>query len=53
LKRIYGEYIKSKNPSEQEINNYIDELEGTYWFVKWKGLDIKKLIERNELKSQY
>lgn len=53
LKTIYIEYIKHKIPTEQELHNYIDELEKTYWFVKWKGLDIKKLIERNELKSQY
>ena len=53
LKTIYIEYIKHKTPTEQELHNYIEELEKTYWFVKWKGLDIKKLIERNELKSQY
>lgn len=36
--------------SEHELSSYLDRI---YWFVNWKNLNIKQLIERNELKSQY
>lgn len=31
----------------------VNVLEGIYWFVNWKDFNIKRLIERNELKLQY
>lgn len=40
-------------PTQEVLNNYINATDGVYWFVNWKSLNIKQLIERNELKSQY
>ena len=35
------------------IVSCVHVLEDTYWFVNWKDFNIKRLIERNELKLQY
>lgn len=35
------------------VESYVNVLEGIYWFVNWKDFNIKRLIERNELKLQY
>jgi len=35
------------------VESCINVLEGIYWFVNWKDFNIKRLIERNELKLQY
>ena len=35
------------------IESCVNVLEDTYWFVNWKDFNIKRLIERNELKLQY
>ena len=35
------------------INNYLVELEASFWFVKWKNLNLVRLLERKELKPIY
>lgn len=35
------------------VESCVNVLEGIYWFVNWKDFNIKRLIERNELKLQY
>lgn len=40
-------------PTPIELTEYVRVIEGAYWFVNWKNLNIRKLIERNELKNQY
>jgi hypothetical protein len=39
--------------SDASIASEVAELSKTFWFVKWKSLDILKLLERKELKSVY
>lgn len=48
-------YSKSKpqSPSPQQLNSFVNSIRDVYWFVNWKKMNIKKLIERNELKLQY
>lgn len=49
-------YMKSSNTDikdDAEIEDLINELEKTYWFVKWKGLDLYQILARKELKSVY
>ncbi|HFG2023853.1 TPA: hypothetical protein ACGF6J_001278, partial [Vibrio cholerae] len=50
---LYDGIKNHPNPTEQELSDYIDATKGIYWFVNWTNLNIKQLIERNELKSQY
>ncbi|EGQ9768676.1 hypothetical protein FWP32_14470 [Vibrio alginolyticus] len=50
---LYDGIKNHPNPTEQELSDYIDATQGIYWFVNWTNLNIKQLIERNELKSQY
>jgi len=52
LSIIYDGVNKPK-PTEQKLSSYLASINGVYWFVNWKSLNIKQLIERNELKSQY
>lgn len=35
------------------MNNYLVELEASFWFVKWKNLNLVRLLERKELKPIY
>lgn len=35
------------------INNFLVELEASFWFVKWKNLNLVRLLERKELKPIY
>lgn len=47
-------YEKKQTPiTDQDLSLYISSLDNIYWFVNWKNLNIKQLIERNELKLQY
>lgn len=39
--------------SKQDLTLYLSHIKGVYWFVNWDKLNIRQLIERNELKSQY
>nr|PMH80071.1 hypothetical protein BCU58_24295 [Vibrio sp. 10N.286.48.B7] len=50
---LYNGIENHPSPTEQELLDYIDATQGVYWFVNWTNLNIKQLIERNELKSQY
>ncbi len=47
------EGITPHPPTEEELLTYINAVKGVYWFTNWNNLNIKQLIERNELKSQY
>lgn len=50
---LYDGIENHPTPTEQELLDYIDATQEIYWFVNWTNLNIKQLIERNELKSQY
>lgn len=54
---LYRKYLKNfestLNRSHQEIENDLQSLLQTYWFVKWDELDIVKMIEKKELKESY
>ncbi len=39
--------------NSEKINEVLDELLKTYWFVNWHELDILKLLERKELRDAY
>ncbi|WP_221051404.1 hypothetical protein [Shewanella algae] len=39
--------------SVEELRANAQSIAGVYWFVNWANLNIKQLIERNELKFQY
>lgn len=51
LKKFYTEYETDVAKSDEELSTDISLLANTYWFVKWKGVDLIKLLERKELKS--
>lgn len=53
LSRFYEEYLADSRKNWVDIADGVDLLESTYWFVKWKDLDLIKLLERKELKSIY
>jgi hypothetical protein len=53
LLSIIYDGVSPTKPTEQELSSYLTSIDGIYWFVNWKSLNIKQLIERNELKSQY
>lgn len=54
---LYRKYLKNFEPtlnrSHLEIENDLQSLLQTYWFVKWDELDIVKMIEKKELKESY
>ncbi|HFO0819019.1 TPA: antiviral reverse transcriptase Drt3b [Enterobacter hormaechei] len=54
---LYRKYLKTFEPklvrSHQEIEDDLQSLLQTYWFVKWDELDIVKMIEKKELKESY
>ncbi|MFZ1568997.1 MAG: antiviral reverse transcriptase Drt3b [Thiolinea sp.] len=43
----------NKSKTIDEIRIYVNALKDTFWFVKWKNLDLVKLLERKELTSVY
>lgn len=53
LLSIIYDGIDIPKPTEQDLSSYIFSIDSVYWFVNWRNLNIKQLIERNELKSQY
>jgi hypothetical protein len=53
LKLFYIKSFETNTKNDSEIEVLVTELEKTYWFVKWKGLDLYKLLARKELKSVY
>ena len=54
---LYRKYLKNFEPNlnrgHLEIENDLQSLLQTYWFVKWDELDIVKMIEKKELKESY
>lgn len=54
---LYRKYLKNFEPklnrSHLEVENDLQSLLQTYWFVKWDELDIVKMIEKKELKESY
>ncbi|PSW32988.1 RNA-dependent DNA polymerase [Photobacterium phosphoreum] len=53
LLSIIYDGVSNPKPTDQELSSYLASISGVYWFVNWENLNIKQLIERNELKSQY
>jgi hypothetical protein len=53
LKLFYSKSTISESKDDALIEELVNELESTYWFVKWKELDLYKLLVRKELKSVY
>ncbi len=54
LESFYKAFPMSSDPvSAEQITADISRLESTYWFVKWKALNLRKLLERKELRSVY
>ncbi|MGF1831554.1 hypothetical protein L4D04_20790 [Photobacterium angustum] len=53
LLSIVYDGIAAPKLSKQCLRSYLEAIDSVYWFVNWKNLNIKQLIERNELKSQY
>ena len=53
LQKLYNHL----NPPFSKISEALEEdiqlLSQAFWFVKWQGLDLLKLLERKELKSTY
>lgn len=40
-------------PAPTELSKQAENLLNTFWFVKWKGLDLIKLLERKKLQNTY
>lgn len=53
LRQYLERYESSNTYSEQDIDSFINELISKYWFVKWEGLNLIKLLERKELNASY
>nr|WP_067286336.1 antiviral reverse transcriptase Drt3b [Marinobacterium profundum] len=53
LTKYFSKYEKAAQVDEKSLEKFIDELEGTFWFVKWKNVDILKTLERKELRRPY
>lgn len=53
IKKYLNAYETNLQFSGDCIANLVTELETSFWFVKWKNLDLVKLLERKELKSAY
>ncbi|MDV6319467.1 antiviral reverse transcriptase Drt3b [Chromohalobacter sp. HP20-39] len=53
LKKYMSRYEKSLDVASIDFDEVFDQLSQTYWFVKWKGLDLIKALERKELKRPY
>lgn len=46
-------YEKNLTVNPGLLETALTELSNSFWFVKWKNLDLIKLLERKELKSIY
>ena len=53
LEQYLSQYESGITYSEQEVHNFLNELKSKYWFVKWEGLNLIKLLERKELNASY
>lgn len=53
LKRYLMAYEPARNFTAEMISTFVAELEGSFWFVKWKNLNLVRLLERKELKPIY
>ena len=54
---LIKKYLTTYEPSEvftdESVSIFAAELLNNFWFVKWKNLDLVKLLERKELKPVY
>jgi hypothetical protein len=54
---LLGGYLLTYEPARhftfEMVEAFISELEGGFWFVKWKNLNLVRLLERKELKPIY
>jgi len=53
LKKYFLVCDKNVSKTPAQITSGVHLLTDTYWFVKWDGVDLLKLLERKELKSIY
>lgn len=53
LKKYLLQYECTTTYSPEEIQVFLNELKSRYWFVKWEGLNLVKLLERKELNASY
>lgn len=53
LKKYLSIYESNETFTNDSIAALVTELEDNFWFVKWKNLDLVRLLERKELKSVY
>lgn len=56
-RKMLGDYL-SKFESKLDANDYsfeglLEQLSQTYWFIKWKDVDLIKSLERKALKRPY
>lgn len=55
--KILSSYLSEIEPDMNldsvELDQTLDKLQATYWFVKWVDLDLIKLLERKELINSY
>jgi hypothetical protein len=56
-KKILNSYLATEEPAMQlnalQIDRSLAKLQDIYWFVKWRDMDLIKLLERKELNSSY
>ncbi|MGV8837559.1 hypothetical protein, partial [Cellvibrio sp.] len=56
-KKILSVYLSQVDPdltlNAVELDAALCRLQSVYWFVKWRDLDLIKLLERKELNSAY
>ncbi len=53
LKAYLSTYEPQENFTHDMIATFVVELEASFWFVKWKNLNLIRLLERKELKPIY
>ena len=53
LKTYLLAYEPTKTFTPDMIATFVVELESSFWFVKWKNLNLIRLLERKELKPIY
>lgn len=53
IKKYLSVHEPDESFSHDAVSEFVAELQDSFWFIKWNGLDLIKLLERKELKSIY
>ncbi|WP_116827501.1 antiviral reverse transcriptase Drt3b [Pseudomonas syringae] len=53
IKDYLAVYEPARQFSNEDVVNMVTTLEDKFWFVKWKNLNLVRLLERKELKPIY